>query len=32
MVALARSAKAKVKEKFGIELQPEVQLIGCDLD
>ena len=32
MVELAKFAKMKVKERFGIELQPEVQLIGCDLD
>jgi UDP-N-acetylmuramate dehydrogenase len=32
MVELAKFAKLKVKERFGIELEPEVQLIGCDLD
>ncbi|NDE72049.1 MAG: UDP-N-acetylmuramate dehydrogenase [Actinobacteria bacterium] len=31
MVELARSAKAAVREKFGIELEPEVRFVGCDL-
>ena len=31
MVELARSAKAAVQEKFGIELEPEVRFVGCDL-
>ena len=31
LVELARSAKAAVREKFGIELEPEVSVVGCDL-
>ncbi|MFM7492150.1 MAG: UDP-N-acetylmuramate dehydrogenase, partial [Actinomycetota bacterium] len=31
MVELARSAKAAVRAKFGIDLEPEVSIVGCDL-
>ena len=31
LVELARSARKAVKEKFGIELEPEVRFVGCDL-
>ena len=31
MVELARNAKAAVREKFGIDLEPEVSFVGCDL-
>ena len=32
MLELARSAKAAVREKFGIELEPEVRFVGCEFD
>lgn len=32
IIALAKSARAKVQEKFGITLQPEVQFVGVSLD
>jgi UDP-N-acetylmuramate dehydrogenase len=32
IIELAKMARAKVDEKFGIKLQAEVQLIGVDLN
>ena len=31
LIELARSARAKVKDKFGITLEPEVRLVGVEL-
>ncbi len=31
LLELARSARAKVREKFGITLEPEVRLVGVEL-
>ena len=31
LIELARSARAKVRDKFGITLEPEVQLVGVEL-
>ena len=31
LVDLARAAQKAVREKFGIELEPEVRFVGCDL-
>ncbi len=32
IIELARRARKKVYEKFGIKLEPEVQLVGVNLD